>query len=121
MEDVIAVASPFIAGILIVLIVFVSKIMRDKSKNQVIMKAIEHGAEISPELFKEQQKKPKDPLTSALVTIGVGISLFIALFLFFDYQLKFAAFGFIPLFIGLGQLTAYLINKKNKAKETIQE
>lgn len=121
MEDVIAVASPFIAGILIVLIVFISKIMRDKSKNQVIIKAIEHGAEISPELFKEQPKKPKDPLASALVIIGVGISMFIALFLFFDYQLKFAAFGFIPLFIGLGQLVAYLINKNKEAKEITKE
>jgi uncharacterized membrane protein YdcZ (DUF606 family) len=117
MQNIITVVSPFVTGILIVLIVFISKTLRDKSKNQLIMKAIEHGTEISPELFKEQQRKPRDPLTSALVTIGMGISLFIALFLFFDYQVKFAAFGFIPLFIGLGQLTAYLINKKNNQNE----
>ncbi|GAB1473799.1 hypothetical protein MASR2M69_12400 [Bacteroidota bacterium] len=45
--------------------------------------------------------------------IGVGIGLFISLFLFFN-ELKFAAFGFIPLFIGLGQLAGYLINKKKE-------
>ena len=82
---------------------------------RIIEKAIEHGKELSPELFRgiEKEKQPKDPLTSSLVTIGAGIAIFIALFLFFDNQLKFAAFGLIPLFVGLGQLTAYLINKKN--------
>jgi len=66
-----------------------------------------------PSFSETKQKKKKDPLTSALATIGVGIALFISLYLFFDYQLKYAAFGFIPLFVGIGQLAGYLINKRS--------
>ena len=118
METALGILTPFLTAILILLIIYTSKVLRDKSKNRLIEKAIEHGREITPDLFKvnERQKLPKDPLTSALVTIGAGIAIFIALFLFFDYQLRFAAFGLIPLFVGLGQLTAYLINTKNGKK-----
>lgn len=109
--EVFGIISPFLTAVLIILIVFVSKLLRDRSRNQVIIKAIEHGKEIDPQLLADERKVKKyDPLTSALVTIGVGIGVFIALYLFFD-QLKFAAFGFIPLFIGLGQLIAYFVNK----------
>ncbi len=117
MEGVFGIISPFLTAIAIILIVFISKVLRDKSRNQVIIKAIEHGKEISPELLADSRKEKKyDPLASSLVTIGVGIGLFVALYLFFN-ELKFAAFGFIPLFIGLGQLAAYLINKSKKEKE----
>ena len=113
MEGTFAIISPFLTGILIVSIIFISKILRDRSRNQVIMKAIEHGVELSPEILKEAEKKKKsDPLTSSLVLIGLGFGLFGALFLFFN-EIKYAAFGLIPLMIGLGQLTAYLINKKS--------
>lgn len=111
MEGTFAIISPFLTAILIILIVFITKHVRDKNRNQVIMKAIEHGVELSPDLLKDNRdEKKSDPLTSALVTIGIGIGLFIALYLFFN-QIKFAAFGFIPLFIGLGQLAGYLLNK----------
>lgn len=111
LEGIFAIVSPFITAISIILIVFIVKLKRDKSRNDVIVKALEHGVELSPELLKtDTEQKKRDPLTSALVTIGIGIGLFISLFLFFD-QLKFAAFGLIPLFIGLGQLAGYLINK----------
>ncbi len=113
MEGSLAIISPFLTAIVIILIIFITKAMRDKSRNQVIMKALEHGTELSPELFRDETKKKKDPLTSALATIGVGIALFISLYLFFDYQLKYAAFGFIPLFVGIGQLAGYLINKRS--------
>ncbi|MFA6770361.1 MAG: DUF6249 domain-containing protein [Bacteroidales bacterium] len=118
--EILAIASPFLTAILILLIIFVSKILRDKSKNEVLMKALEKGVELSPEFFKNEPVKKKqdplnkqDPLTSALVTIGVGIGLFIALYLFFN-DIRFAAFGFIPFFVGLGQLIGYLVSKKRK-------
>jgi hypothetical protein len=114
MEGVFGVISPFLTAIAIILIVFLSKVARDRSRNQVIIRAIEHGREISPELLADAKSAKKyDPLTASLVTIGVGVGIFVALYLFFE-ELKFAAFGFIPLFIGLGQLAAYLINKNKK-------
>ncbi|OJV22210.1 MAG: hypothetical protein BGO30_10875 [Bacteroidetes bacterium 41-46] len=118
MEATLGILMPFLTAVLILAIIFTSKILRDRSKNRLIEKAIEHGRELSPDLFKgnERPKLPKDPLTSSLVTIGAGIAIFIALYLFFDNQLKFAAFGLIPLFVGLGQLAGYLINRKNANK-----
>jgi len=103
--------SPFLMVVGIILIIFITKMKTEKSRNAVIIKAIENGVELSPEFMKNSiPEKKRDPLTSSLVLIGVGIGLFISLFLFFN-QLKFAAFGLIPLFIGLGQLAGYLINK----------
>lgn len=118
--EVVAVIVPFLTAVSILLIIFVTKYFRDKSRNEVLMKALDKDVELSPEFFQSAQseKKKSDPLTSALVTIGVGIGLFIALYLFFN-DFKFAAFGFIPLFIGLGQLIGYLINKKQKNQDPI--
>lgn len=109
---------PFLTAVAIILIIYLTKIHREKSRNQLIEKAIENGKEISPEIFKnnDRPRRPSDPLTGALVSIGTGIGLFGAFYFFFD-GFKFAAFGFIPLFIGLGQLVAYLINKKNTTQE----
>lgn len=106
--------TPFLMVVAIIFIVFFSKMRNEKSKNEVIMKAIEKGVELSPEFLKDSMpERKRDPLTASLVMIGLGIGLFISLFLFFN-ELKFAAFGFIPLFIGLGQLAGYLINKKKE-------
>ena len=119
MVDIFAIIIPFLTAVLILLIIFASKYFRDKSKNEVIMKAIENGVELSPDIFKTEpvEKKSKkqvtDPLTSSLVTIGAGIGIFIALYFFFN-ELRFAAFGVIPLFVGLGQLIGYFVNKKHK-------
>ncbi len=108
------VVSPFFMVIVIIFIIFYTKMKNEKSKNEVIMKAIEKGVELSPEFLKDNMpEKKRDPLTAALIMIGLGIGLFISLFLFFN-DLKYAAFGFIPLFIGLGRLAGYLVNKKKE-------
>ncbi|MDD2583758.1 MAG: DUF6249 domain-containing protein [Bacteroidales bacterium] len=122
---VLGVIAPFLTAVLILLVIFVTKLLRDRSKNEVLMKALEKGVELSPDFFKTEPVKSKkeDPLTSALVAIGLGIGVFIALYFFFG-DLKFAAFGFIPLFIGLGKLIGYLVNKKkgeNLEQSNIEE
>ena len=100
MEGVFGIISPFLTAIIIILIVFISKVLRERSKNEVIMKALEHGKDLSPELLADRRKEKKsDPLASSLIIIGIGVGIFISLYLFFN-ELKFAAFGFIPLFIG---------------------
>ncbi len=115
MEEILGILVPFSTAVLIVLIVFIAKVLRDKSRNQVVMKAIENGKELPQEFFTPYEKgkrepKEKDPLRDSLVTLGLGIGLTLALYFFLG--LKFAAFGLIPLFVGLGQLTAYFVNKK---------
>lgn len=122
MYDTIATVSvilPFVTAITIILIVFISKYLRDRSRNQVIMKALETGKELSPDFFKNAElsgEKKSDPLTGALVSIGVGVGLFTALYFFFG-GFKFAAFGLIPFFIGVGQLVAYFVNKNKTHSE----
>jgi len=119
LEDIIipafGIIIPFLTVVLIVFIVIRAKIIREKSRNELIAKAIEHGKELSPDLFARDEKSSKksDPLTSALVSIGVGIGLFLALYFFFG-GFKFAAFGCIPLFVGIGQLVAYFVNRNKK-------
>jgi hypothetical protein len=109
----ISVILPFVTAITIILIVFITKYLRDRSRDKVLMKALETGKEITPELFydpKNENSKKPDPLTTALVSIGLGIGLCVALYFFFG-GLKFAAFGLIPFFIGVGQLIAFFVNK----------
>lgn len=118
MESILGIIVPFAAAVLIIAIIFLAKYYKDKSRNELIAKAIEHGKDLSPDLFKssDMPRKHSDPLTGALVSIGVGVGLFGAFYFFFG-GLKFAAFGLIPLFIGIGQLVAYLVNKNNKRVE----
>jgi hypothetical protein len=119
LEDIIipifGITIPFLTALLIIYIVLRAKVISEKSRNDLIAKAIEHGKELSPDLFTRKENTPKksDLLTNALVSIGVGIGLFIALYFFFG-GFKFAAFGCIPLFIGIGQLVAYFVNKSKK-------
>ncbi|MCK9304057.1 MAG: DUF6249 domain-containing protein [Bacteroidales bacterium] len=115
MTDVLGILVPFSTAVLIILIVFVAKVIRDKSRNQVVMKALENGKELPAEFFQPTEKKrekERDPLRDSLVTLGLGIGITAALY--FLLGIKYAAFGFIPLFIGVGQLTAYVINRNRK-------
>ena len=118
LTEILAVSAPFLTAVLILLIIFLSKFFRERSRNQLLAKAIEHGKDLSPELFVDHSKQSKksDPLTSALVSIGVGVGLFISLYFFFG-NIKFAAFGCIPFFIGVGQLVAYFVNKGKMQSE----
>lgn len=85
MTETIAVIAPFLTGVLILLIIFTVKYLRDRSKNEVIMKALEKGVELSPDIFKpapsEMRAKSKmnDPLSNSLITIGAGIGISVAL------------------------------------------
>jgi len=117
MEAILGIIVPFLTAVLILLIVFLYKAFKEKTRNELIAKAIEHGKDLSPDFFTREEKSSRksDPLTSALVSIGIGIGLFLALYFFFG-GFKFAAFGCIPLFIGIGQLVAYLINKNKTDK-----
>lgn len=122
LEDIIipifGIIAPFLTAVLIIFFIMRAKVLKDKSRNELIAKAIEHGKDLSPDLFARDEKnvRKSDPLTGALVSIGVGIGLFLAFYFFFG-GFKYAAFGCIPLFIGIGQLVAYFVNKNKKDTE----
>jgi hypothetical protein len=123
LEDIIipifGIVVPFLTAVLIIFFILRASAFKEKSRNELIAKAIEHGKELSPDLFARDEKSSKksDPLTSALVSIGVGIGLFLAFYFFFG-GFKFAAFGCIPLFVGIGQLVAYFVNRNKKETDT---
>jgi amino acid transporter len=111
-----AMLMPYITAVIILLIIFITKLYRDRSRNQVLMKSLETGKELPQDIFKDpESNKKNDPMTSALILIGTGIGLFVALYFFFG-GLKFASFGFIPFCIGLGQLVAYFVTKNKNDK-----
>lgn len=105
----------FLTPIIIILIVFLNKTKQEKYRNEVLKAAIEHGRELPADFFKQQEKPKENLLRNAtfFLAFGVGISIF---FYFFfaptGESLKFASIGLIFLFIGIGQLIAYLIERK---------
>jgi len=107
----------FMTPVLIILIIFLNKTKQEKSRNEVLKAAIEHGRDLPPDFFKSQEN-PKDGLlrkSTFFIALGIGIGIFF--YFFFAAQgegLKFASIGLIFIFIGLGQLIAYLIEQKQK-------
>lgn len=107
----------FITPIAIILIIFLNKTKQEKYRNEVLKAAIEQGRELPADFFK-QREKPKENLlrtSTFFLAFGVGIGIF---FYFFfaptGNGLRFASIGLIFLFIGIGQLIAYLIERKQK-------
>lgn len=107
----------FMTPIAIILIIFLNKTKQEKFRNEVLKAAIEQGRELPADFFK-QQEKPKENLlrtSTFFLAFGVGISIFF--YLFFaptGNGLRFASIGLIFLFIGIGQLIAYSIERKQK-------
>lgn len=107
----------FVTPIVIILIIFLSKTKQEKYKNEVLKAAIEQGRELPADFFK-QPEKPKESLlrtSTFFLAFGIGIGIFF--YFFFGPQedgLKFASIGLIFIFIGIGQLIAYLIEQKQK-------
>jgi high-affinity Fe2+/Pb2+ permease len=117
MEELFGIISPFLCAVLIVLIIFLFKTQQEKSRNDLMKSAIEHGRDIPADFFKKQEKPKGNLLTTSLFFIGFGIGIALAFYFFFMDQgagFKFASIGLVFLFIGLGQLVAYLVDKKNK-------
>ncbi|HET9571810.1 MAG TPA: DUF6249 domain-containing protein [Bacteroidales bacterium] len=109
--------SPFLCAILIILIIFLFKTKQEKSRNDVLKAAIEHGRELPPDFFKKPEKPKVNLLTNSLFFLGFGLGVSVFFYLFFAEQgqgFKFASIGLIFIFIGLGQLVAYLVERKQK-------
>ncbi len=124
--DVVAFAgtiTPFLTGIIIVLIVLIFNHRNKKAKYELMAKAIEAGKELPQTFFDEPKSKKaaKTPLQSAFSLMGVGIGLFL-MFWFLKGELTLSFIGAIPFMIGLGKFIAYRMEQKSpKANDDDQQ
>ena len=115
--------------VLPVLIVFIIGRVRQNETNrkaEVMLKAIENGQSIDPEIFKSNKKKASikqdllDKLNGACITTLMGLA-FLLLCLFkvttfgFDAFLPYAAAAMLA--AGIGLFVSYFAGKKMLAKE----
>ena len=118
-----------ICVVLPVLIVFLIGRVRQNEMNrktEIVLKAIENGQSIDPDLFKSRPKKTSikkdllEKLNGACVTSLMGAA-FLLLYLFmgnpygFKYFLPYAAGAMLA--VGIGLFISYFAGKKMLAKE----
>ena len=131
----IPIAIVVVLPVLIVRLVMRARQHEVNKKAEIMMKAIENGAELSPDFFKEtkRQKTVKDKLmgylTAAMVTGFLGLItlvlqavLYPSLGMWEDPHHQFAiiffmSFSGILLAVGIAFLVVYFVGKKVYAKE----
>lgn len=103
-------------GPVIALIVF--GILHYRSKNEkarlhaeTVLRALEMGRELPPDLFNEQGAEAADNLKKGVKNVGLGIGLLVALSL---VNFKLGAIGFILLGIGAAQLVLWKLSHHDK-------
>ena len=103
--------------------------MIDK-KTEVVLKAIESGAQLDPNIFeKERTKSTKQKVfsfcTSGIIVLAIGIALLVISFVANEFMFGDAflliAPGCILGFLGISLLCAYFIMKKQFSKEIEEE
>ena len=131
MEDVlIPIVVCFLLPVSIVLIAMLSRRYAINKKTEVLLKAIESGTPVDPEVFKSKSR-PKsikenlmERFTGACVTSFMGVA-FLALGLAFGDKSNFT-FGSMPMMpmagaillaIGIALFFVYFVSKKTLAKE----
>ena len=124
-----------ICVVLPVLIVWIVSTVRKKEvdrKAEIMLKAIEAGVPIDPEVFQQPRKQARtikedlmERLTGACVTSFMGVAFLVSGIVFLDSSVKFFFFeptylivtGAILLAIGLALFLVYCTGKKMLAKE----
>lgn len=120
-----------ICVVLPILIVFIVGRVRQNETNRkadIMLKAIEHGQSIDPELFRGNKKKTSikkdllEKLNGACITSLMGLA-FLLLYVFKAGATGFRFDGFLPyaaaamLAVGIGLFISYFAGKKMLAKE----
>jgi uncharacterized protein YjbJ (UPF0337 family) len=107
-----AIVFTFGMPIMIVAVVLYSSYRKKRLMHDTIDQYVSSGKDIPPEVLKGLQKEvtPKNNLHRGLVMSGVGLGIF-ACFAVIG-TLSAAAFGLIPLFIGLAQLLIWKLEEK---------
>lgn len=114
---IIGIIATFSTPIVIILIIFLTKLKQEKYRNDVIKTAIEQGRELPADLFKLQEKPKENLLRTSTFFLAFGVGIGIFFYFFFastGESLKFGSIGLIFIFIGIGQLIAYLIERNQK-------
>lgn len=105
---------PFVFVLIIILIKSVDNRKRMQMKADLYAKAIEKGVELPRDLFEIPKQKHSSLKTGILmISIGIGISVF----MFLNesrsgYEIRSAASGLIPFFLGVGFLVVHFVFKK---------
>lgn len=107
-----AIVFTFGMPIMIVAVVLYSSYRKKRLMHDTIDQYVSSGKDIPPEVLKGLQKEitPKNNLHRGLVMSGIGLGIF-ACFAVIG-SLEAAAFGLIPLFIGLAQLLIWKLEDK---------
>ena len=123
----------FICVILPVAIVFIVGRVRQNETNrktEVMLKAIESGAPIDPDMLKVEKKATKplkkellDKLTGACITFLMGVAFIVLYYVgadaFFDELLLVA--GGVLAAVGIGLFISYFVGKQLLSKEIQEE
>src|SRR5574344_40161 len=118
----------------IVLVVYLSRYLSQKNKNELIAKAIEKGVPLDPNFFKEAQEvkiKKENPMklfTWGVSLVGFGLGIFFLLYFLLRaqpvmsaYALGVACTGLIPVLVGAGLLVSFYAGRYYKKKDEGQK
>ncbi len=113
--------TPFIFVILIAWI----KSWENRKRMQLLadlhLKALESGQKLPEGLLEQPKKKnPSLRIGIILISVGIGISLFLFLVAGKGEEIKTAAGGLIPIFLGIGFLIVHFV-WKNQGLEDVEE
>ena len=114
-EGVVAIIAVFGLPLFIVIVVCYYSYRKERIKSETIKNYLNAGQEVPAEII--QVVPVEDSLQSGIRNLATGIGLF--LFLGFVINWKIAMVASIPLFIGLGKLVVWYINRDrdNAAKQ----
>lgn len=108
----VVIAGPLIFAGVIVWIKSRERRKRDELKVELYSKALDSGRELPPDLFKTAPKNDSLKNGIILVSIGIGLALFMLLIIPDENRFRTASVGLIPFFIGVGFLVIHFVFKK---------
>ena len=91
---------------------------RTKARQQIINKLIEKDRDIPKELLAKPHKTRRSDLHKGTVLIALGLSLCIVIFILRIYG-NFWTIGLVPLFIGIGYVISFILDRLIKSKSEI--
>ena len=102
---------PFLFAFLIIVFYFSNKKEREKSRNEVLVKAMEHGQKLPDDFFKKEEKYDLSlkTLKQGLTVSGVGLG-FVAWGIYDDEDILFI--GLIVLLVGIAKLLFLFFGRK---------